>query len=421
MEVSRQPGVIVHRHDLEQLGGGEISTLNLLGFLPEGSIFISPYEPDNIPTSLFAVRDHHLFPIMKHFPILSQLPRLSDIIKLRKVLINLDPAYIIFTHPSYYEAYVYSLLPARLKQKTIALWRNIETLGPKEHELRDTNIINILLNNFKAAVRWRTRRIIGNLLHGNFAVSEAIAESLVNIGMPQDKVIVIPQQIGGDFTPYIRVMNNPEKRAQFLKHDEMGVLTVSRISREKGLEWIPQVLDSLSNMAISLEDHEAFKRIKLTLIGPVKTNYDSLYKERLIGKISSLSSSLPQWIQFEYIGPKSQEELKEYYNAYDILLAPSPMEGFGRVIVEAMSCGMIVVGNWNCTASKELLKYSPFHTGILVPTPQSAAQEVFRFTNMREQLAIYQVNSWEWATQNFSLKRARIEFVRALMDMDLIE
>lgn len=43
------------------------------------------------------------------------------------------------------------------------------------------------------------------------------------------------------------------------------------------------------------------------------------------------------------LGKPNQSELRRYYNAADVLLAPSLYEGFGLTILEAMACGLPVI------------------------------------------------------------------------------
>jgi glycosyltransferase involved in cell wall biosynthesis len=44
------------------------------------------------------------------------------------------------------------------------------------------------------------------------------------------------------------------------------------------------------------------------------------------------------------VGWQSREDLIKTYRAHDILLFPSLFEGFGKVFLEAMACGLCVVG-----------------------------------------------------------------------------
>ncbi len=47
-----------------------------------------------------------------------------------------------------------------------------------------------------------------------------------------------------------------------------------------------------------------------------------------------------------FVGPLNKNQLVNYYNAADVLIIPSTHEeGFGRVIIEALSCGTPVIGS----------------------------------------------------------------------------
>lgn len=76
-----------------------------------------------------------------------------------------------------------------------------------------------------------------------------------------------------------------------------------------------------------------------------------------------------------YLGKPDKHELVKFYNAADILLAPSLYEGFGMTVIEAMACGTAVISS-NVTSLPEVAG----DAAILVePTDISAiVQAVYR-------------------------------------------
>jgi glycosyltransferase involved in cell wall biosynthesis len=71
---------------------------------------------------------------------------------------------------------------------------------------------------------------------------------------------------------------------------------------------------------------------------------------------------------FESIGKINHQELANYYHAADMYVSSSAHESFGKVVVEAMSCGLPVVATAT-TGSKEIIKDG--ETGFLVPVGDS--------------------------------------------------
>ena len=45
-----------------------------------------------------------------------------------------------------------------------------------------------------------------------------------------------------------------------------------------------------------------------------------------------------------FAGPVAGEELPDYFRLADVLVMPSTGEGFGIVFLEAMACGIDVIG-----------------------------------------------------------------------------
>jgi glycosyltransferase involved in cell wall biosynthesis len=62
-------------------------------------------------------------------------------------------------------------------------------------------------------------------------------------------------------------------------------------------------------------------------------------------KLKKLAKTLDIENRIVFVGAKSQNELKTYYSAADILILASSREGWANVILEAMACGAKVVGS----------------------------------------------------------------------------
>lgn len=106
------------------------------------------------------------------------------------------------------------------------------------------------------------------------------------------------------------------------------LLYVGTIEPRKGLHFLPEVVDCLLN--------KHGKHVQVMMVGRVM---DENYDRALRARISDLGLDG----QFIQLGQLSKEELNKLYAESEIFVFPSQLEGFGMVIVEAMSHGTPVV------------------------------------------------------------------------------
>jgi len=101
-----------------------------------------------------------------------------------------------------------------------------------------------------------------------------------------------------------------------------------------------------------------------------------------------------------FLGKKENKELVDFYNIADIFCIPSQYEeGFGRVVIEAVSCGIPVVGS-NKGGIKEALNGN---TSILVnPTVNNIKESIKALYNDREQLLQLSENCVLYSKKSFS-------------------
>lgn len=107
-----------------------------------------------------------------------------------------------------------------------------------------------------------------------------------------------------------------------------------------------------------------------------------------------------------FIGKVENKDLPVYYNAADLLCIPSKYEeGFGRVILEAVSCGLPVVGT-NKGGVPEAVNDE---VGILVePTREKIKNAIEDLYNNKNKLEILRNNCRSYALERFSESNAKI-------------
>lgn len=147
------------------------------------------------------------------------------------------------------------------------------------------------------------------------ALSKASEEELVAIGLPAAKVTTHVTWVNQDvFKPSDR----SEARARIGVQDRFMVLFVGRLRKNKGI-----------NLLLDLA--AAMKDVSFVFVGD--------------GEMADVvRAEADQQENVLYAGGKPTEGLPPYYNAADVFVMPSQYrEGFGRVAIEALSCGIPVV------------------------------------------------------------------------------
>jgi glycosyltransferase involved in cell wall biosynthesis len=114
------------------------------------------------------------------------------------------------------------------------------------------------------------------------------------------------------------------------QNDLLSLLYIGRLSEEKGVHTAIQALGHLVR-------ENGFKDLKLTIVGDGELAYkDYLYQLAIQENVSAYVHFLPA---------QPKEALPALYKQSDIFLFTSIWpEPFGRVIVEAMASGVVVVG-----------------------------------------------------------------------------
>jgi glycosyltransferase involved in cell wall biosynthesis len=141
-------------------------------------------------------------------------------------------------------------------------------------------------------------------------------------GVSAHRIRVIPKGIGDEFV----VLPDPERerlRAELCLSRHL-VLSVTSGSKWKNLPVIARAVAALRAEGLD---------VTLIRVGaPLAPEHSCLARDLLGAGMRDL-------------GHVSDQRLVELYNACDLLLFPSLLEGFGRPPVEAMSCGLPVVAS----------------------------------------------------------------------------
>lgn len=148
-------------------------------------------------------------------------------------------------------------------------------------------------------------------------LADASRREILRLGLAEDQV--------GTFTYWIdqerfKPVNKAACRRQTRIPDRFTVLFVGRLIPVKGAELLLDVARQLPDVQFAFAGD-----------GPLRERFEQAAKE------------MPNVI---FLGKVNNEMLPPYYNSADLLCVPSQYEeGFGRILIEALSCGCPVVAS----------------------------------------------------------------------------
>jgi glycosyltransferase involved in cell wall biosynthesis len=162
-------------------------------------------------------------------------------------------------------------------------------------------------------VRWAAAQAAGLI-----AVSEALRERLIELGVPGSRIQVLRNGMDLDlFAPQDRAS---ARRELGLDTDGPIVLSVGPPVPLKGVDLV-------------IRATAALRDTKLIIVGekPETTVLRRLAQDLYLGE------------RVRFLGSMSQQRLATVYNAADVLVLASAREGFPNVLLEALACGTPVI------------------------------------------------------------------------------
>lgn len=213
-------------------------------------------------------------------------------------------------------------------------------------------------------VRFRVEEIVARDADIIFAECPQDEEDLLtHYNAPRERIRIVP--CGFDRSEFYP-MDRGECRAHLgLPHSEKLILQLGRMVPRKGVENVIRALDELSTRGTAA---------RLLIVGGDSTSPDPEMTPE-IGRLQQVVETLGLQNSVSFTGARPREVLRYYYNAADVFVSTPWYEPFGITILEAMACGLPVVGS-----NVGGIKYSVRHgeTGFLVPPedPRALADRI---------------------------------------------
>ncbi len=211
------------------------------------------------------------------------------------------------------------------------------------------------------------------------AVSRALADIVISLGAPREKVKVIHN--GVDIIKFRRVDQGRARKALGIDEEADLLLSVGSLIPRKGHEYL------IDGMEI-LVHREGLKRLKLIIVG------DGELKKELSKRI--LSKNLSDHVTLA--GSIPHGELYQWFSAADLFCLASSREGWPTVLFEAWACGVPVVAT-AVHGVPEAVSSSRYGLLMERQEAQQVADTVKKAMEMEwnpeEMIAYAKENSWE--------------------------
>lgn len=227
-------------------------------------------------------------------------------------------------------------------------------------------------------------KVIFNMADKILVLAEGSGKQLIKIGVQKKKigryVYWVDQKI---FKPLDKKKIISETHLNY----DFNVLFAGRLLEIKGPRTILKIAEKL---------HE---KIRFIFIGTGPLEKELREAEKNMSNVS-------------FLGRIDNSKMPIYYNFADILVIPSHyQEGFARVILEALSCGLPVIASNMGVIPEELNK----DVGILIePTPENFMKEISSLYKNRKILEKMSQSAILFARQRYSEKN--IEMITAAYD-----
>jgi glycosyltransferase involved in cell wall biosynthesis len=224
--------------------------------------------------------------------------------KLFERIIKVENIDLLDFHWVFPDAFAGLKLSKKFRKPIVVTIRGDRSIAYHEHGFRKQMVINVLQS-------------VDHVI----AVSNELKEKVVReYGVKENNITVI--QNGLDTHKFPAIDKSKARMNLGLPLNKKIILSLSRLSIEKGLEYL------LRGLGILNSEH-----VELMVVG----------KGPLEKKLKTLSHRLNISDKVRFIGEVAHEETYKWYNAADVYCLPSLWEGCPNSIIESLACGTPVL------------------------------------------------------------------------------
>ncbi|MEK5214769.1 glycosyltransferase [Psychrobacillus sp. FSL H8-0487] len=174
-----------------------------------------------------------------------------------------------------------------------------------------------------ATIRKWTTTILQESAH-IIAVGPTLAEQIeIDFQVPKDKITIMSMGVSREV---FKIGDQSEARKLLkLSSDEFLFSFVGNVIRQKGVE---ELLQAFQQVKLATN-----RKVKLAIIG---SRRDTSFMEKIAPLLND---------DVLLIDPVKQADLVTWFQASDVFVLPSHIEGFGLVALEAIACGIPVIAS----------------------------------------------------------------------------
>jgi len=179
------------------------------------------------------------------------------------------------------------------------------------------------INVFPSLVMIRPQ-IVWALRHaaGVIAVSTALRDAMIRLGLPAERVCVIPNGVDGErFLPFVQA--EARRKLGLPLHGKI-ILSVGSLTPGKNHRLLITSFGKISS-------RNSDERLYILGAGPLRSQLEELIRELHLAEKVSL------------VGARPNEELALWYSSADLSCLVSSREGWPNVLMESIACGTPVV------------------------------------------------------------------------------
>lgn len=175
--------------------------------------------------------------------------------------------------------------------------------------------------------RWQRRLLFAVCRHVH-VVSASVKDNLRDLGLdPQGRIVVTPNGVDSQrFSPPASA--EAARQALGFKTDDQVIGIVGRLVALKRHEMLFAAFEKIA---------AEFPRLHLLVVGDGGAEREHLIEVMRTHKLAA---------RIRWVG--HQDDLPKYYQAMDLLAAPSEIEGLSNAVLEAMACAVPVLAHSAC-------------------------------------------------------------------------
>lgn len=231
-------------------------------------------------------------------------------------------------------------------------------------------------------------------------ISRPLGESCLHAGFSASKLRYIPQGVDiGRFQPLPDADRRRLREQLHLDVEGQIVSFVGAVIKRKGVDIL---------IAAWSEVQKVFPRAALVLIGPCEFGTDDANSQSLLAFVRCIQAQIEeQNLNVTMTGRSSL--VSSYLQVSDLFVLPSRKEGFGNVILEAMSCGIPpIVSYMDGVALESVI---PNETGVIIQSKEELTTAIIDLLEDGNRRKVMGMRARKEVLDRFSLDRIARQYL----------